>query len=197
MLNGEKQVIGNYTPMGPVSYSDDQRKVFEFQNYQNFLKAIYTHPRQYFQLPHQKFFGVGGRKNTDNEYHQQQQMYLELLLQTIITDKNVTFFESDLKKFIKDFVLDKNRLYRALKEGFSGHKDRLYTGCVIRTDNDDKFGTYDTQLVRGNIEYFSPTINMSKIIKEVEEEVAKEVRAKYRGGSRRSKKNRNRKTRRR
>jgi hypothetical protein len=190
-------LIGEYTPIGDVPYSEVQRKIFEFQNYQNFLKAIYIHPRQYFQLPHQKFFGVGGRKNTDNEYHQQQKMYLELLLQTIITDKNVNIFESDLKKFIKYFVLGKNRLYRAIKTGFSGGNDRLYTGCVIRTNDDEMFGTYDDVLVRGDIEYNSPTINMAGLIEKVEAEVQRNIHARYAGGSRKTRSKKNRKTRRR
>ena len=187
--------IGKYTPMGQVAYSDVQRKIFEFQNYQNFLKGINLHPRQYFQLPREAFWG-GGKKNTP-EYHLQQQEALTPLLAYPITENTVDTFEKGLKYFIKTHVLGKDRLFRALKEGRSKHGEVLYKDCVIQTENDEMFGTYNTQLVWGGIEQFSPTINMAKIIKEVEEEYAKEVRAKYRGGSRKTRSKKNRKTRRR
>jgi hypothetical protein len=191
------KLIGKYTPSGPVAYSEVQRKIFEFQNYQNFLRGINSHPRQYFQLPRQIFFGVGGKRSTD-AYHREYPEKLFPLLKTYITAENVDSFETDLKDFIKKFVLSENRLRRALQTGHSGHEEVLYKDCVIQPENDKAFGTYDTQLVYGGTETKSPTINMFDIIEKVEAEKKAENRAAgYRGGSRKSRSKKNRKTRRR
>lgn len=188
--------IGKYTPSGPVAYSEVQRKIFEFQNYQNFLSVVNADKeRDYFLYPYPGRL-YGRRKNNNDSYSDQQEA-LKPLLAYPINERTVDEFEKGLKYFIKTHVRGKGRLYDALKTGFSGSGiAELYKDCVIVTHNNDKFGTYDTQLVRGGIRDISPTINMYKLIKEVEAEVQRNINARYAGGSRRSKKNRNRKTRR-
>jgi len=192
-LDGVEKVIGEYTPMGPVDYSKVQQKIFEFQNYQNFLRVLNADKKNdYFVYPYPGRL-YGGRKNYDDMYNYQQEA-LTPLLQYPITEKTVDEFEKGLKYFIKTHVRGKDRLYKALKTGFSG-KTPLYKECVIRTDDHPTFGTYDTQLVRGNIEYFSPTINMAEFMKNVEVEVQRELNAA--GGFRKTRSKKNRKTRRR
>lgn len=187
--------IGKYTPSGPVAYSEVQRKIFEFQNYQNFLSVVNADKeRDYFLYPYPGRL-YGRRKNNNDSYSDQQEA-LKPLLAYPINERTVDEFEKGLKYFIKTHVRGKERLYNALKTGFSGITP-LYKDCVIQTENDKAFGTYDTQLIYGGTETESPTINMAKIIKEVDAEVQRNLNARYGGGSRRSKKSRNRKTRRR
>lgn len=191
-INNEIYRIGD-SSFGDAVLTDEEKDAFieilVYKNYQNFLRAV-NDDTNYFQNPDR--VGVPLKP----ELYEKQQLALNYLLSIEIEYDTVNDFATYLKLFIKNFVLGNTRLLEGLKTGFTSDGRKLYTGCVIRTDP-GYIGDYDTQLVYRGTEHVSPTINMHNIIKKVEEERAKEVRAKYVGGSRRSKKSRNRKTRRR
>jgi len=191
-VNGVSHRIGDSVTGERADFTPLQQKIFEFTNYQNFLRQLNNDKeKNYFQYPHPGRL-YGKRKNSEGDYYSQQQIYLQPLLDASINERTVAIFEDDLKKFIKNFVIGKSRLLRGFKTGFTSNNNPLYNGCVIQTEDTDTFGTYDTVSKVGEIDYVSPTINLEKIVKEVEAEIKREINARYSGGTRanqRSKKN--------
>ena len=121
-----------------------QRKVFEYTNYQNFLRVLLAmeNEKGYFRYPYAGFIRSKSTTPLTDEEYGIQQKALQELLAIEITHETIDDFATKLKDFLQQFVKHKTRLFRALYFGQTGTETQLYNDCVIQTD-DAAFGTYN------------------------------------------------------